>query len=64
MKHTERERRLIGLTAQLVREHAELEREEGISHPGHARDVVDGVHAVQRVVAMRLARRVDPAAWS
>lgn len=64
MKHTERERRLIELTVQVAREYAAIEAEEGISHPSHGRDVADGVHAVQRVVAMRLARRSDPEAWS
>lgn len=61
--HTEREVRVIAATAALMRAYAELEREEGASHPSHGRDVADAVHVVQRVVAMRFARRADPFAW-
>lgn len=64
MKHAPRERRLIELTAEVAREHVALERDEGVSHPSHGRDVAMAVHDVQRVVAMRLARRADPEAWS
>lgn len=63
MKHTERERALIQQTADVMRAFRLLELYEGSSHPSHHPDVVRAVHDIQRVVAMRLARRADPEAW-
>lgn len=63
MKHTERERALIKQTAELMRAFGDLELDEGRSHETHRGDVVRAVHDIQRVIAMRLARRSDPEAW-
>jgi hypothetical protein len=62
-KHTEAERKVVDAAVTMWNAFAELERTEGVSHPSHRRDVADAAHVVQRVVAMRLARRVDPETW-
>lgn len=61
--HTEAEQDVINATMGLVRLYRHMETTEGADHPSHWRDVADAVHVIQRTVAMRLARRVDPEAW-
>lgn len=63
IRHTRAERRVIEASAELARAWNSLRREEGDSHPSHSKDVERAIHDVQRVVAMRLARRADPEAW-
>lgn len=62
-RHTQAELDVIAATVQVQRAYTALERVEGASHPSHAVDVTRAVHDVQRVVAMRLARRVEPGTW-
>lgn len=61
--HTEAERRVLHAAVDLAQAYNALQREEGVSHPSHGQDVADAVHVVQRVIAVRLAKRVDPEAW-
>lgn len=63
-RHTVLERQVIAATRELAQAYARLESVEGRDHPSHGRDVADAVHVVQRIVAMRLARRVAPGEWS
>lgn len=63
MRHTPAERRVLKAAEELVSAFRALERIEGQAHPSHGRDVADAVHVVQRIVAVRLAKRVDPGSW-
>ena len=34
-----------------------------VDHPSHQADFVAAIHSAQRLIAIRVARRVDPDAW-
>jgi hypothetical protein len=63
VKLTEAERRVLSAAVELARAYRTLEETEGSIHHSHGRDVADAIHVVQRVVAIRLAKRSDPEAW-
>lgn len=62
-RHTERERRVVAATVEVYRAWRDLAQHEGEGHPSHTRDVADAVHDIQRILAIRLARRVEPDIW-
>lgn len=61
--HTPAEMHVLEAARNLAGAFRTLEHEEGEAHPSHGRDVADAVHVVQRIVAIRLAKRADPDAW-
>lgn len=58
-RHTDAEKHIIDLTRELFLEFRKLNNH----HPSEIHDVANAIHRIQDIIAMRLARRVEPTIW-